>query len=59
MEGNDEKRYIPFDFPKTSGLDVDNRGFFNGDWLSWSFSVSAFLNKLNKLLSQPKPKLFR
>lgn len=35
------KRYMPFDLPKTRGLDVDNRGFFSGDWLSWSFSVSA------------------
>lgn len=44
------KRYIPFDFPKTRGLDVDNRGFFNGDWLSRSFSVSALKKvTLNKL----------
>lgn len=41
IEGNNEERYVPFDFPKTRGLDVDNRGFFNGDWLSRSFSVSA------------------
>ena len=37
-----EKRYVPLDLPKTRGLDVDNRGFFSGDWLSRSFSVSAF-----------------
>lgn len=40
-ESNNEKRYVPLGFPKTRGLDVDNRGFFNGDWLSRSFSVSA------------------
>lgn len=39
--GADENRYLPLGLPNTRGLDVDSRGFFNGDWLSLSFSVSA------------------
>lgn len=31
----------PLGLPSTRGLEVDSRGFFNGDWLSLSFSVSA------------------
>lgn len=39
---------IPFDFPMTSGLEVDSKGFFNGDWLSRSSSVRAIKKQVKK-----------
>lgn len=57
IKTDNKKRYVPFDFPKTRGLDVDSRGFFNGDWLSRSFSVSAS-KKQNQIIVLTKIKAF-
>lgn len=44
--------HVPFAFPMTSGLEVDSKGFFSGDWLSLSFSVRAS-QKLRSVLINP------